>query len=85
MYVTSVALLLQDKQIELVKSTKYLDIYIDCEHIKELCMKLSKLSSVFHHIASFISPDMVRQLYYAYAFPILVMGLNYTGLCVKQT
>ena len=29
-------------------------------------MKLSKLSGVFHNIASFISADMVRQLYYAY-------------------
>ena len=74
MYGTSVPLLLQSKQIELVKSAKYLGIYLVCklswcEHIKELCMELSKLSNVFHHITSFISPYMVRQLYYAYVFP----------------
>ena len=39
-------------------------------------MKLSKLSGVFHHITSFISADMVRQLYYAYIFPHINYGIE---------
>ena len=74
---TSVPLLLQDKQTELVKSAKYLSIYLDCKlswskHIKELCMKLS----IFHHISSFISPTHL---------PALVMGLNYTRKCEEES
>ena len=68
---TVVSLLLQDKQIELVYSVKYMGIYLDCKlswsgQIKELCIKVSKLSGVFHHIA--INADRVRQLHYAYVF-----------------
>ena len=53
-------LLLHGKQTELVYSAKYLSIYLDCklsesEHIKELCIKVSELSDVLHHIASFIN------------------------------
>ena len=41
-------------------------------------MKLAKLSGLFYHIASFISVDMARQLYYAY-------GIELYGMRVKQT
>ena len=65
-----VPLLPQSKLTERANSTQYLGIYLDCkiswsEHIKELCSKVSKLSGVFYHMASFKDADMVRQLYYA--------------------
>ena len=83
-----VPLLLQAKQIELVYSAKYLGIYLDCklswsEHIKELCIKVSKLSGVFHYIASFIHADMVRQLYYTYMFPHINYGIELYGSACK--
>ena len=46
-------------------------------------MKLSKLSGVFHHIALFICPDMVRQLYYAYVFPHISYGIELYGAACK--
>ena len=81
-------LLLHGKQIELVHSAKYLGIYLDCklswsEHIKELCIKVSKLSSVFHHITSFIYADMVKQLYYTYVFPHINYGIELYGSACK--
>ena len=88
LYGTSVPLLLHDKQIELVKSAKYLSIYLDCklswyEHINELCMQLSKLSGVFHLIASFKSAYRVRQLYYAYVFSHINYGIELYGVASR--
>ena len=43
---------------------------------------MSKLSGVFHHIASFINADRVRQLYYAYVFPLINYGIElYRSVC----
>ena len=79
---------LQGKQIELVYSAKYLDIYLDyilswSEFIKEFCINVSKLSGVFHHIASFINVDMIRQLCYAYVFPHIDYAIELYGSACK--
>ena len=84
-----VPLLLQGKQIELVYSAKYLGIYLDCklslsEHVKELCIKVFKLSGVFHHIASFVNADTVKQLYYAYVFSHINYGIELTATATRK-
>ena len=50
--------------------------------MRELCIKVSKLSGAFHRIASFMNADMVRQLYYAYVFPHINYGIElYVSAC----
>ena len=72
-------LLLQGKHIEPVYSAKYLGIYLDCklsrsEHIKGLCIKVSKLSGVFNHITSFINTDMVILIFLKFMNHLLLMS-----------
>ena len=88
LYRAILPLLLQGKHTELVYTAKYLGIYLGCklswfEHIKECCTQMSKLSGVFHHIASFINAAMVWQLYYAYVFPHINYGIELYGSACK--
>ena len=45
---------------------------------------VSKLSGMFHHIASFINADMARQLYYDYVFPHINYGIELYGSACKN-
>ena len=44
---------------------------------------MSKIYGVFHHIASFINADRVRQLYNAYVFPHINYGIELYGSACK--
>ena len=80
-----IKLQLKGHDIPQVVSAKYLGIILDkdlnfkphCIYIKS---KLLKLTSVMHHLSSFIGKDDVRRIYYAYIFPHIKYAIEVFGL-----
>ena len=86
---TNIVLTVNDTIIPQVDQTKYLGVVLDkdlsfnahCQHVKT---KLTKLSSVFHYISSFIDYSDARTIYFAYALPYIQYGIELFGLSSKK-
>ena len=81
-------ILMGDKEINQVHSTKYLGVQLDeklngKDHVQLIVSKLLKLCSVFHTLSQFINLIHARQIYYAYIYPVIKYGIEIYGVCSK--
>ena len=79
---------LNNREIERVSCSRYLGMEVDeelswSEHVNVLCNKLMKLRYVFFSLSRFIDTDMVKQIYYAYVYPVILYGIELYGVAKK--
>ena len=72
---------INDKNIQMVESCKYLNIFIDRslswkEHIDYLYRKLIKFTSIFYKIRTKLNNEVLKLLYFAFVYPHLLCGIE---------
>ena len=69
------------QEVQKTQSCKYLGIIIDCnlkwrDHIGYIYNKLIKFVSIFYKIRSKLTPDVLRMIYFAFVYPLLLYGIE---------
>jgi len=76
-----IKLVINNTEIEKVRSCKYLGIYIDDElswnvHIDYIFNKLLKFSGLFYKLRANLSYDWLKSIYLAFVYPHILYGIE---------
>ena len=75
---------LNGERIERVEHTKFLSVHIDenlnwSQHIKEVCLKLSKTCGILYKVRNQLTPDAMLSIYYTLVYPFLHYCISVWG------